>query len=496
MATFTQGATVVVENSLLFNEFYKTLWGMVGRVEYANRSTYENKWEWPKKGKLENGDKIEQIYVGLADIHNYNGDDQSYPLVGEKPDIQATFHKINYQKYYKTRWSDYEAQTLMLTAEGFMGLVYRIIDSLYTSANYDEYLTYKFITAREIVTGQVFPTSWDADATEGEKSALILETMDNMEYISSNMNRAGVPTWTPNDRKHLIMTNKFAANRDVNFLASVFNLDKAEIADKYNKIDSFGFTREELARLDEIFSDENGVFDKDYVRITAEQNEILKTIPAVAVDEDFYQVYDAIISMEFREAMNPQNLNRYAWLHIWRILATSPYHNITVFVEGENGLSAIDVSKLAYDADKGGYTTSAPANESIADTGYTGVSTSLAVPFAVISQGTGLFPEFGEMEPTDVSVKITSEDPELVAAINAGLITITPATGALKNAKVFDTSAGTYTGEANSQMNNLAAVWTLFIDASVRQASGDYEARTATIKVAYREFTRDITVEC
>jgi hypothetical protein len=83
------------------NEFLNALVNRIARVIITSKS-YQNPLRMFKKGVLEFGETIEEIFVNIARAHQFD------PAVAEKevfkreiPDVNAVFHKMNYQTFTK-----------------------------------------------------------------------------------------------------------------------------------------------------------------------------------------------------------------------------------------------------------------------------------------------------------------------------------------------------------------------------------------------------------
>lgn len=475
---FIVAGKVIYDNGALRNEFLNTLVNMIGRAFVVN-DLYTNHWAWTNKGMLELGDKIEEIYINLAKPYIYDSNDQSYPLNAEKPDVDVEFHKINYQKYYKVRIAEFMTQEAFMSVEGFGSFIRKVIENLYTSCAWDEELATKYLLAKEIANGLLPAQSWSAVATPQEQATVIREYANLMDFMSSDYNKASVPTWTPADRKRVIMTAGFKASQDVNVLAQAFNLPYAEFQQKTNTVNSFGFTPAELARLDEIFTDANGNFVDGYEPINATENTALQAVPCVVLDEDFFQIYDAIISLEYYDAFNPQNLNRYGFLHIWRILSVSPFHNVMVFLSGTNGLSALSLYALSYDGTGtvAGYKVGGSA---ITTATVTATTSTAFYALGVTGTGSGIYPQMGTVSYRDVDIEIKSSNASVQADIDAGLIKVIPAKDLYKPI----TNAG-QTADISKEVLPYAFV----LEPSATQGGA-----TCTVKFSYGGQTKTLTV--
>lgn len=110
---------------------------------------WDNPWSVFKKGRLEFGETVEEIFVNLAKPHSFD------PATAEKevykreiPDVRAAFHSMDFQKFYKVTISNDQLRQSFLSWNGITDLIAKIVDSLYTGMRYDEYVTMKYMICR------------------------------------------------------------------------------------------------------------------------------------------------------------------------------------------------------------------------------------------------------------------------------------------------------------------------------------------------------------
>ena len=93
---------VIMDNPQLQNEFLSALVNRIGRVLITSKM-YDNPWSMFKKGTLEFGETIEEIFVNIAKPFQFDPNVAETNLFKrEIPDVRSAFHIMNYQKYYKT----------------------------------------------------------------------------------------------------------------------------------------------------------------------------------------------------------------------------------------------------------------------------------------------------------------------------------------------------------------------------------------------------------
>ena len=134
------------------------------------------------------------------------------------------------------------------------------------------------------------------------------------------------------------MNANFDAIMDVNVLAAAFHMEKAEFMGRRAMVDSFGNL--DTARLAEIFANDN-----TYDEIGAADLKLLDAVPAVLIDEDFFQIYDNLI--EFTEQYNAQGLYWNYFLHTWKTFSVSPFSNAAVFTPVAPAVTSVTVTPTA-----------------------------------------------------------------------------------------------------------------------------------------------------
>lgn len=338
----------ILGNTNFRNAFIGALVNRIGRVIITSRM-YQNPWAGFKKGLLEYGETVEEIFVNIAKPHQFNPQDAEETLFKRVlPDVKSAFHSMNYQKLYPVTISNEQLRQAFLSMDGITDLIGKIIDSLYTGANYDELVTMKYLVGRQTLAGAVksivIPTIDKANASTIVTK--IKEVSNNLEFLSSEYNKAKVLTTSTKDRQYLIMNSSLDAVVDVEVLATSFNMDKAEFMGHRVLIDSFGFNAGELARLDLLFAE-----DPSYKKITPQENTILKTVPAVLLDEDWFMVFDNLIDMT--EQQNGKGLYWNYFYHTWKTFSVSPFSNGIMFTTSNTTITSITVTPSTATLSKG-----------------------------------------------------------------------------------------------------------------------------------------------
>lgn len=330
--------TIIMDMPALQNQFLSALINRIGRVLISTR-LYENPWSRFKKGMLDYGETVEEIFTNIAKPYQFEGSHTSPTTQFKKymPDVRAAFHVMNYQKYYPVTIEEQKLRQAFLSADGVSNLIGDIVNSIYTAANYDEFLTMKYLLARTILNGRMFPIEV-AEPTAANAKDIVTVVKGNsnvLEFPSTLYNPAHVFQHTPKNEQMIFINASFDATVDVNVLASAFNMDKAQFMGQRILIDSFGSLDTE--RLNLLFAD-----DPTYVEITQAELTALDKIPMAVVDEKFFMVFDNL--NEFTESYNGELLYWNYFYHQWKTFSTSPFSNALVYVPTTPTVSSVEVT--------------------------------------------------------------------------------------------------------------------------------------------------------
>ena len=338
---------VMMDYTSIQNEFLQALINRIAAVRVSNKS-YTNPFAVFKKGKLELGETIEDIFVDIAHVKNYSPERAENELFKRVfPDVKSAFYTLNYQKVYKQTVQQYDLENAFLSIDGVTSLIEKIVTSMYTAMEQDEFLTFKYLIAKRILDGLMYPV--EIPAVSNQNMHEIAETLqaisDDMTFLKKKYNLAGVNNFSLKEDQFLIVSAKFNAKRNVEVLASAFNMDKVEFYGHMKLVDSFGEL--DIERLNELFEG-----DPNYHQFSPEELTVLDAVPCVLVDREFFQVYDKLTEM--RSVDNGEGLYRNMTLHAWRVYAVSPFANNALFVSGTPAVTAVTVTPSAATISKGG----------------------------------------------------------------------------------------------------------------------------------------------
>jgi len=337
---------IMMQHQPLQNDFLSALVNRIGRVMITSKM-YSNPWAGFKKGLLEYGETVEEIFVNLCKPHEFNQSiAEEEVFKREIPDVRAAFHTMNYKKFYKTTVSNDQLRQAFLSWEGVTDLIGKIVDAMYTAAAYDEFITMKYLVARVALDGKVYSSSIPEINATNAKSIVsqIKGISNNLEYLSTEYNLNKVSTHTMKSDQFIILNSEFEALIDVEVLASAFNMSKAEFMGNRVGVDSFA--KVDTERLNLLFKD-----DPKYIPFTADELKKLATIPAIVIDRDWFMIFDNFYNMT--EQYNGQGLYWNYWYHTWKTFSISPFANAILFSTDKPVITSISVLPNAVTLPKG-----------------------------------------------------------------------------------------------------------------------------------------------
>lgn len=329
--------TIIMDYPALQNEFLNALVNRIGLVLITSKM-YSNPLAVFKRGTMEFGETIEEIFVELAKPFQFD------PAVAESeifkreiPDVRSAFHVMNYQKFYKETIQNEQLRQAFLSWEGITDLISKIVDAMYAGAAYDEFLAMKYLLAKMILNGRLYPVAIPQPVAANASTIVtqIKDVSNRWEFMSTSYNIAGVHTHVAKDDQYLIINSNFDAVMDVSVLAAAFHMEKAEFMGHRILVDSFGSL--DTDRLDVLFKD-----DPTYTKLTDAQLTALDAVPAVLVDKKWFMIVDNMY--KFTEQYNGEGLYWNYWYHTWKTFSVSPFANSAVLVYGTPAVSSIVIS--------------------------------------------------------------------------------------------------------------------------------------------------------
>lgn len=306
------------------NEFINALINRIALVRMQS-ATFNNPYKHLKKGYLDFGETVEDIFVGIIRAVKYDPEKgASREFKRTLPNVQSVFHMTNWKVMYPITIEKQALKRAFTSADGVTNLITSIIDQVYQSAEYDEYLLFKYLLIKAISHGKVYPQP--IDTTDMNSVAVAFRGKSNLLPIdmTGRFNETHVQNNTPIDKQCIFMDADFNAKFDVEVLASAFNMNKADFIGKLHLIDDF--TSFDNERFEAIRKDSTGLEE-----VTTDELALMENVKGVLIDEDWFQVYDNLF--EFDETRVGSGLYWNYWLHVWKTISYSPFANAIVFVD-------------------------------------------------------------------------------------------------------------------------------------------------------------------
>lgn len=291
------------------NEFVNALVNQIGLI-MAKSMSWTNPLAEFKRGQLEYGDTIEEIYVGILQAHTYETDREhlEHDIFGQElPDIQTNFHKINRAEYYKVTINDALLRRAFLEPNGLSKFVADLMAAPETSDSLDEFKQTCRLFATYEAQGGFFKvnvpdvaslSSTDIDARTALRKLRAMA--GTLKYPSTRYNAAGMPTFARTEDLVIFVSPEFNAAIDVEALAAAFNIDQATAH----------------GRIIEIPQEEFGIAG----------------CQAIMTTKDFFVIADSL--WETRSQENPVGLYRNFFLHHHEVISFSRFVPAVMFTTG------------------------------------------------------------------------------------------------------------------------------------------------------------------
>ena len=322
---------VLMGQPALANQFINALVNRIAIVRVQS-ATFNNPYSILKKGYIEFGETVEDIFVSIAKGVDFNPEkarEREYKRTF--PDVRSAFHAMNWRVMYPVTIQDEDLKQAFLSMDGVQNLITKIVDAVYTGAEYDEFLLFKYLLIKAISHSKM-KTVAIGDGTDLRESAIQFRGVSNLlPFMSGEYNEVGVKTTTPKDRQVIFMDAMFNAQFDVKVLASAFNMNKADFMGRLFLIDNW--TSFDNERFDIIRANSDGIEE-----VTSEELALLADVKAVILDENWFQVYDN--NNKFTEKYSASGLYWNYFYHTWKTISNSPFSNAVVFVTSTTTITA------------------------------------------------------------------------------------------------------------------------------------------------------------
>lgn len=286
-------------NNDLFNQFTGMLNGLIGTT--VESDLFENPLAVLKKPAVRFGNSERAVAFKYLQAHSYAPDTETLLKV-EKPEIVEWFYSVGTPRRYEFSWSRYELERAFASdGYGFDDMLTGMISQMYSSANYDEMniMLQMFAEANSRLGGlynyQISAQPTD-EATSKELLTAVRAVAGRMKFPTTRYNHIDVPVHEKGDGLVLFITPEALANLDVQALAYVFQLDKAEIQYRIIPVPEFP----------------------------------IPNVCAALCSEDFIYVRDVRNGIE-PPFYNPENMTYKYYYHVAQLIGVNPAANCVLF---------------------------------------------------------------------------------------------------------------------------------------------------------------------
>jgi Bacterial Ig-like domain (group 2) len=296
------GAGIMI-NQTIQNDFITNLVDRIGLV-VVKSTLLSNPLKKFKKGAMPFGRTIEEIFTDITKAKKYDPYDAENTVFKRNiPNVKSLFHERNRQDFYDSTISDEQLKTAFTSWGNFESFTASIINSIYNSAEVDEYEYMKLLVDNYYSKGHFTVVPVTAPTTETATREFVKKLRATAKKMtlptgSRDFNALAVRTRTEMDDLHLIIDADLEAQMDVEVLARAFNMNHTDFLGHVTVIDGFSSSG----------------------------------LEAVLIDKDWFMVYDNLTKME--TIRNPKGLYWTYFFHIWQTLSVSRFSNAVAFVSG------------------------------------------------------------------------------------------------------------------------------------------------------------------
>lgn len=296
------------------NSFIQTLTNKVSKSLIYSK-IFENPLKMFKKGKLEYGDSIEELFVQMAMSKNFGehwDDGAATPeadLIRKlTPKVTAMYISTNFDKKYKTTTTNKQLKKAFTSEGGLSRLIMQIVGSITSSAEFQEFEYTKKIVNNLVANCQNWTldidhkteTPKDLKGTVVKQTPYVVNTptpkdlikeiktvVEDMRFPDTKYNLAKEKNWCNPEDLVLLTTADVVADIDVNVLAGAFNVSMTDVKTRtivVNQMPDGIFQKNASTEL----------VDKSPVDITTSDTlgKSSKKPKAILMDKDLIQIWD------------------------------------------------------------------------------------------------------------------------------------------------------------------------------------------------------------
>jgi hypothetical protein len=300
----TAVGNAILNYTVAKNEFIDAIVNRISLVVVSSKMA-NNKLAMFKKGMLEYGADIEEIFTSMAQAQHFDvavAETEVFKRVS--PDVKAMFHRVNREDFYKVTIEEAQLKRAFLSSDGLGKLVASIVNSMYSADAHDEYVLMKELVAQyfsNVATGETshkfieVPKVVDQTTAQAFMRA-VKQTSTDFTFMSPDFNPQGVMQKSEKSEQVLLIHKNVDTLISTDLLAWAFHGDN---------------------------------FDANIQKVVVDDFGSLANAQAALVDKNFFMVWDKLY--ETRQQYNGQGMYWQYWLHHHQLLSTSQFQNAVLF---------------------------------------------------------------------------------------------------------------------------------------------------------------------
>lgn len=242
-------ATPILTNTEVANEFVSQL---IKRIVYTavEIKNYRNPLAFLEKETMPLGYQGQEIYVNPAKGRQFNSNDFAGLLAKYEADVKVQYTQVNMDIQYPVSITREKLRSAFVSWTSLNNFIDAITSSLYNAAYIDRYKFTKLMVSNAYRENRVKVETISAVA-DGDTAMAALKaaraTYLNFQAPSTNYNAwkqvggegAAITTWSNPEDVVILIRNDVLAALDVDALASLFHVDRAQLLGRVVGVDNF-----------------------------------------------------------------------------------------------------------------------------------------------------------------------------------------------------------------------------------------------------------------
>lgn len=361
------------------NDFVQSLYQMIGWQSVAN-AIFNNPYSFLKKAPMRYGAYERETFVNLLNVYDYDFHDMEKELLQiYYSNVMSAYHELRFKKKVPVTIAYDELREAFAEPYGLQSLINSKLAVVPSTVEYWEYQTINQLLDKAYSNGAVYPVTVTKPTNQATAQSLlkvIREYGMNAAFPQPAYNFAGAQSPSSMEDLILITTPAVMASLDVDALAMLFNVDRAEIRNRIVIIDKF----------------------------------INSAVVAMLVDQRWFKWREQLNQMN--GFYNPDALRTNFFYHYWALISASPFYTCIAFTTETVSVTAVTLPSSAT------YTVGSDTNISVDVEGATGayipqgvtmeITSAVTDPETVIVPGTTTLHVGSAETATSITVKATS----------------------------------------------------------------------------------------